>query len=350
MFFIDSGNCAVLNPASKEYEFTDCFEGRPFVCQVDQTPNEMHKEKMGWQPFYVHPMDNITKIGAEKWVGFMDIPVRETEMSRSSSFIQASIMTDMLPSNFTTEKGFSIGFWLKQQEDDTREQNIVIIDNHLFIKLKDGKPTIVIDDSGQTEEIVGHVLLTYDQWYFIGFTYSTDTKEAHLYVDETYGLDGEEGHFKVLTDNIWFGKEIEEEFLGFEIQFSGPTFEEGFKGEISCVQIYNIKLNPAQMYQISKICHVPKSYKRGKSCPPDFHLIGDECYKFMEKSDFLSAELACTAEANADYVTRLGFPLRHQHQQDLSILTHQLYSTDAFFLGLDTKGWYNNGCKKIIIF
>ena len=85
------------------------------------------------------------------------------------------------------------------------------------------------------------------------------------------------------------------------------------------------------------VCHVPLTYKRGKSCPPYFHLIGEECYKYINKTDFLSAELECTAEANADYVTRLGFPVRHQHQQDLSILAQQEYSAESFFLGLDTS-------------
>jgi hypothetical protein len=292
---------------------------------------------MGWQPSYVHPMDNVTETSSEHMVGFMDIPVREIEMTRSSSFIPSSTLSDVLPVTLTTKKGFSIGFWLKQQEESTREQNIIIIDNHLFLKLKDGKPTVGLDDNGITEEIIGHVTLRYDKWYFIGFTYNTETKEAHIYVDKSYGLDGEEGHFKVLTDNIWFGKEVEEDFTGFEIKFSGPIPYKGFKGEISCVQVYNSKLNPAQMYQVSKICHVPITYKRGKSCPPDFHLIGDECYKYMSKTDFLSAELECTAEANADYVTRIGFPIRHQHQQDLSVLAQQEYSAESFFLGLDTS-------------
>ena len=331
-----------MNPATGDLEFADCFETKQYLCQIDQTPHPDFIEKMGWWPNYVHPMVNITETSSEEFVGFLDNPVRQTELKKSAGFTKKiSKMEDILPETFQSEYGFTIGLWLRIIDDVTREQIILVIDSQVIMKLTDGKPTVVLcsdETCGSSEEITSHSILEVNTWNFIAFTYNTKDSVARIYVNETFGLDDKEGHFSNLTSNIWFGKVLDTEAgeLGFKIEYSGTDDDKLLHGEISCVQVYTKELSASQIYQVSKICHVPVEFPRSKFCPPDSHLIGTECFKFFSTpTDFVNAELECTSEPNKP-PSIVGYPSSYQLQQDLALIAKETYGVNAFFVGLDS--------------
>ena len=288
-------------------------------------------EKMGWWPAYVHPMDNITETSKEKLVGFPETPLNLTELFKPAFFIEESFMTDILPVTLTTSAGFTIGFWMMPIDDVTREQILVGIDNQVFLLLKNGKPTLKLcpdETCSSPVEIISHALLEANTWNYIAMTYETPTKTVRIYVNETFGLDNKEGHFEILTNNIWFGKLLPEGEKGFSISFSTQEEDKGYFGKLSCVQILPKYLIPSQIYKLSKTCHVPIDYPRAKSCAEGSHKIGDYCYKLMSTAEsFSKAEVSCTSESLPSKPGRLGYPVEYQHQQVVIHQSHFLTKT-----------------------
>ncbi len=276
---------------------------------------------MGWWPNYVHPMENITETSTELLVGFLETPVTQTELLRSAFFITESELRDVLPVTFQTKTGFSCGMWLKALEDLTRLQNIITIDRQLFIKLKDGKLLIKIcvdSTCNESIEVFSHVALELNVWNFIAISYETKTKNLVLYINETYGLEDKEGHTITLSDNFWFGKDLPEGEIGFDIKFSSSNEDSGFFGELSCVQMYTKYLLSSQIYQVSKVCHVSAEQLRGKNCPLNSYLIGDYCYSFLEYGkSYDKAETYCTSNPISGKPSIIGYPKEYQHQQVL---------------------------------
>ncbi len=318
-FVLGSGECSVFNPATKSLEFSECTGTNYYVCQVEQVAHEDFIERMGWWPDYVHPMDNITHSSKEILVGFPETPINLTELFRPAFFIEESFMTDILPVTLKTTAGFTMGFWMMPVDDVTREQVIVGIDSQIFILLKNRKPSLKLcsDEScGTPLEVISHAVLEPNTWNYIAVAYETPTKMLKLYVNESYGLDNKEGHYEILTNNVWFGKQISEGEEGFTISFSTQEESKGYFGKISCVQIFSKYLIDSQIYKMSKTCHVPVDYPRAKACPMGTHKIGDYCYKLMASAEsFTKAELSCALESLPDRPGRLGYPIEYQHQQ-----------------------------------
>ena len=274
---------------------------------------------MGWWPDYVHPMDDVSETSSETLVGFLETPVRQTELERSAYFIKESEMRDLLPITFQTKTGFSCAFWLKALEDIDRLQNVITIDNQLFIKLKDGKLLIEIcADSSCNEniEVFSHAALELNVWNFLAISYETKSKKLVLYINETYGLEDNEGHTITLSDNFWFGKDLPEGETGFNIYFSSSDDDSGFFGELSCIQIYTKYLLQSQIYQVSKVCHVSVEHPRANHCQPNSFKIGDYCYSFLGfGKSYDKAETYCTSHPNSGKPSRMGYPKEYQYQQ-----------------------------------
>ena len=83
-----SGNRVCYQILNNKSKLKYCFptQTKQYLCQIDQTPHPDFIEKMGWWPNYVHPMVNVTETSSEEFVGFLDNPVRQTELKKSAGF------------------------------------------------------------------------------------------------------------------------------------------------------------------------------------------------------------------------------------------------------------------------
>ena len=88
---------------------------------------------------------------------------------------------------------------------------------------------------------------------------------------------------------------------------------------------------------MSKICHVPPTFKRSKECSVDSYMIDNICYALSSKPmTYVEAQHACTSPANINKISVLAFPHKFQIQQELLGLAKQKYGIDSIYMGIDS--------------
>ena len=293
-------------------------------------------------PTYVHPLNNVTLTGSESLVGFSNIAVKETELLSSANFMGDifSYMTDViLPIGFSTVKGFTMGLWINPGTLDGNPY-VLSIDNILHIVILNKKPNFIYCPFDATNLVpcknqIVDIELKLESWQFLAFVFDSNTNRTFITVNETYGTEDKgESSFNIKQD------------IDFHIEYenSSPTIlfgknkdgDKPFVGKMSCFQYYNKPLTKSQIYQMSKVCHVPQDFKRAKSCPEEFFDIDDTCYKLSDKPmTYSEAQLTCTSPPNSIQITRFAYPTKYQLQQSLLILAKRSKDVESIFLGID---------------
>ena len=80
-----------------------------------------------------------------------------------------------------------------------------------------------------------------------------------------------------------------------KIKIGGITFagdEKRFHGSISCLQIYNVVMNEAEVINKTECPDLPTTTK-SSPCPEDFHPYGDKCIKVIKSLPILDIDDIC---------------------------------------------------------
>ena len=338
--FSGVGECLAIDTITVTIKFVPCSNQLGFICQVKQKPHPDKIEQMKL-PYYVHPLDNVTLNGFESLVGFSNKAVKETELPSSAHFMGdiSSYMTDVImPLGFSTTKGFTLGLWINPGTLDGNPY-VLSIDNILYIIIENKKPKLTYCPSGaadlsQCSHETVDIELKLNSWQFLAFVFDSNTNRTFITVNETYGtIDNGESSYNVKQVNFYVEYENTSPTIMFGKNINGERL---FVGKISCFQYYNKPLTKSQIYQMSQVCHVPKNYRRAKSCPEDSFEIDDTCYKLSDKPmTYTEAQLKCTSPPNSIQITRLAYPNKYQHQQSLLILAKRSKAVETVFLGID---------------
>ena len=330
------GECLALDVLNSEIKFLPCSEERQYICQINQKPHPDKIEAMKL-PYYVNPLDTVTETSTESFVGFSDITVSETELYSAASFMgdTTSYLSDkpLLP-GLSTQKGFTLSFWINPGKID-EEQNIFSIDNIIHLYMTNGEVTIKLCHiSGDPCEMAAaHKTLEVLQWNYVSVVYDSTNSLGTLFINESYGIANAESTFATVGD-LQFSTVFDE----FPTILFGKN-KDGDKpltAKLSCFQYFDKPLSKSQIYQLSKVCHVDQEYFRAKACPEDSILISKVCYKLSEKPmTYVEAQLTCTSPPNSKRVSRLAYPLKFQHQQNLLVMAKNNKSAEAIFMGVD---------------
>ena len=331
------GNCVVIDPITNDIQFSSCEIEFGFICQQEQTPLLDKIEAMHW-PNYVHPLDNVTETTQESFVGFSGEIVRTTELRSSADFMgeEYSYLTDqILPLGFNMNDGLSIGVWIYPKKVTPTSQCILTLEEQFSICLLDGTPVVTIcDKTFQTcKEIKGYGNLRENEWQYLSVTFDSQTGEVNIFINETYGIDslGESSSTFIQLMEFNITQTIE---LGIHVSETDPS---PLMAKLSCLQIFNKALSISQVYQMSKICHVPPTFKRSKECSVDSYMKDNICYELSSKSmTYVEAQHACTSPANINKISVLAFPHKFQIQQELLGLAKQKYGIDSIYMGIDS--------------
>ena len=326
-----------LDIISTELKFLECSEQLQYICQVKQTthPNNIESMKL---PYFVHPLDNITEANSESFVGFSNKSILKTELASAANFMGSSnsFLTDMsLPDKLSTLQGLTLGVWIYPRKLDG-EQYIMSIGDFIHFMLVDGRPRIDLfnEDGNSFRQTNAHALLVPMKWQFVAAVIYNNGISA-IFIDEHYG-------YKTNGEGVFTS---EREFFPITFEESSPQIifgnnqerDKGLLAKISCLQYYDKPLSKAQIYQMSKVCHVDKEYRRVKACPDDSILMDKTCYKMSAKPmTYTEAQLECTSPLNSNRVSRVAFPKSYQHHQNLLVLAHYSKSVDSIFIGADS--------------
>ena len=340
ILYTGSGNCVVLESPAGVYKLDDCFKEMPYICQTSQTTTPDEVEKMGI-PEYVHPLNNITDNSIEHNVGFSNISVWQTELSQPSIFKESaeSYIEVTNTKNISSKYGLTIGMWIRLRTNST--ERIPIWDSgskdplYIYFRYNEVRVRMCNNIACSDKPVkVSHKGIQLHVWTFIALTFDTEKEIGILFINETYGSNDAEGSYINFKTNGWFKNYV----VGQSMKIGATNVEKkGFLGEISCLQVSNKFLSPAQVYQLSKICHVDINYERAKPCPIGYKVIHQHCYKLSSSPmTYTDAELSCLSDPSDAYVTQLNIPTNFEIQNLLVLLVKQALNESQIWIGLDS--------------
>lgn len=341
VFLSGSGECLALDPSTNDYKFLPCVTELGYICQVQQTPHPDKVEALRW-PYYVHPLDKMSETSEESFVGFSNVPVHETNLGSSADFLgeTSSYITDIIqPLGFSLTSGITIGFWINPNDLIAQGQCVVSLDKLIDIKIPDGVPLISFcnEEGDACIEVKGKGKLEKNIWQFVAITFDSATKEVKIFVNETFGTD-EKGESTVSfitppSINKVFYESFPKLVIGNDFRRADPLL-----AKVSCLQLFDRPLSNAQIYQMSKICHLPPEYERYKACPPSSVLLSDICFTLSSKPmTYVEAQLECTSIEESKSISKLAYPLKYSVQQELLGLAKIKLGVTSIFLGLDSN-------------
>ena len=331
------GECVVLDPTTGDFQLTSCETEFGFICQQEQKPLSDKIESMQW-PYYVHPLDNVTETTQESFVGFPGEIVKETELGSSVDFMgeEFSYLTDqILPLGFNMNDGLSIGVWIYPKKVTPTSQCIMTLEKQFSICLLDGIPVVNICDMTVQicEEIKGYGTLKENEWQYLSVTFNSQTGEVNIFINETYGIDSLGESSSTVVQLMEFN-DTQVITLGRHFSETDPN---PLIAKLSCLQIFNKALSLSQVYQMSKICHLPPTFIRTKGCLEDSYMIENMCFELSSKPmTYMEAQYACTSPANVNKISVLAFPSRFQTQQELLAWAKQKYGVESIYMGIDS--------------
>ena len=136
-------------------------------------------------------------------------------------------------------------------------------------------------------------------WVYVAFTYDPFVKKGTFFVNDIHGYEATAGvpkeneYFEYDTMQWLTGKALEEPIRLGTKKYPEDN-ENSFAGKISCLQLYESILKPAQIYHI-KHCPLGADYLRFTPCPIGYYLFRDHCFKVSQTAaSFSEAELDCT--------------------------------------------------------
>ena len=138
-----------------------------------------------------------------------------------------------------------------------------------------------------------------EKWYFIGFTYSTYFKTGTFVINQVYGFEdseNKENNFFDYDTKFWLG--VNTQGFGISFRLGGKTNDfgsdiESFSGKMSCLQIYDISLQPSQIFHLST-CPLPRDHNIARQCPEGSTFFRNFCYKVSSKEEtFSKSEYSC---------------------------------------------------------
>ena len=318
-----------------------CITELGYICQVQQSPHPDKVEAMRW-PYYVHPLDKMSETSEESYVGFSDVLVHETNLGSSADFLGEtfSYITDIMqPLGFSLTSGITIGFWINPNDLIAQGQCVVALDKLINIEIPDGVPLInFCNEVGDAcIEVKGKGKLEKNIWQFVAITFDSASKEVKIFVNETFGTDEKgESTVSVITPpsiNKVFDESFPKLVIGNHFRRADPLL-----AKVSCLQIFDKPLSNAQIYQISKICHLPPEYERVEACPPSSVLINDICFTLSSKPmTYAEAQLECTSIEEYKSISKLAYPVKYSVQQELLGLAKIKLGVTSIFLGLDSN-------------
>lgn len=334
------GDCVGMDSPGDDFRLYDCVQELPFICQTSQTTHPDAIEKMGI-PEYVHPLDNVTDTSVERNVGFSNLSVSQTELAQPALFRESanSYFEEFITKNISTTYGLTITMWIRLRKNSTMRIPIWVTGSqnpfYMYFRYNQLRfrmcENIACTNSSMR---TSHKMIQLNVWTFIAMTYNNEKGIGYLFINETYGTDGAEGSHYTFKTNGWFKNHA----IGNTMTI-GASHEDnsGFPGEMSCLQISNKFLSPAQVYQLSQICHVDVNYKRSKPCPPGYKLIHEHCYKLSTNPlTYTEAELSCLSDPNDPYVTQLNIPVNFEILEMLSLDSKKAINTSQIWTGLDS--------------
>ena len=320
-----------------------------YMCESKQKTKEDLIDSME-RPHTIIPLDRVIDDNmTEFMVGFPNVSVLHTEL-KQSAFFQGSKKSYIDYNNiarFSTENGLSIGLWIKGIGQSIKPQTLMDfrrspLNNGLTIYIENDFINVrICNDEKCTTEILltSHTGITPESWTFVAFTFNTLTNAGTFFVNHTYGIKNEESGYFEIGSNDWF---ISKDKLS-SLRIGGSVMDDSaFLGEISCLQLYNKTLNPAQIFQLSQICHVDKSYERSKVCPEGYFLLHKHCYRASQAPmTYVDAQLSCLSDPSDSYVTDIAFPENYQIQEIFVAIAKRILNVDQIFVGLDSESGKN---------
>ena len=195
------------------------------------------------------------------------------------------------------------------------ENNMTLLDSRQFESSKNlyleinsiGQLNVTTPD-GQSFLTPSSNPITTKTWHFVAFTFSTFDGKGGFMVDEKFGFENassneiQKGNYFFYDSNSWMPESTK-----YPIRIGGNkfNFSKNFAGQISCIQILDKMLSPAQIYDYMN-CSVLNNYKQNK-CPEGYLLMDGLCYIVKDKPrKFHDAEVRCLPPPGHDGIWTQG--------------------------------------------
>ena len=325
----------------------DCNEVLPFVCETKQKPKEDLIEVLG-TPTLVIPLDKEDpEVMTEFRIGFPNVTILETELKQSAffqgnrhSFIDFTNLTALSSIN-----GFTVGMWIKTTSPIVEPRTIL----HMIKGDQQNGISLFIENDligfkmckdktcSSHEKFNAHTEINPQSWTYVAVTIDSVYTHGTFFVNETKGIKDEENSYFKIESNAWLI--LRDSFTSLKIgAIANEDNDKAFVGEISCIQFFSKPLRPAEIYQLSKVCHVPKTYERGKACPDGYFQLYSKCYRLSDSpKNYLDAKMSCLPTPGDSFPTLMAFPLNYQLQEILAMKAKQTNGIAKVMVGLDSE-------------
>ena len=321
------GDCLILDQTSNSLviKHSDCAAQHNYICMKKQQPDEEHLWQLLNATQVILPLDQEYKLKAygqeeknikDSKVSILDLKT-PTGLIGSAGFLRTLPSFIKLPNNLRVyfSLGITIVAWINIDHSISENQKLLLTDGsriigdksfEFFITKKRGVMLLGAQLCYLERESDEKCMFYYSHsdmkidlktWTYVGFTYSTDDDKGTFYINDTYGTESGEGTFFHHTANGW----VDQGALKNSITI-GTNKERtlSFGGQISCLQIYEHHVNPAQAMFLQKC---PVDYNDDTMCPDDYFHYNHRCFRLHGiKTDFTTAEFSCSSDS--DYPTR----------------------------------------------
>ena len=164
----------------------------------------------------------------------------------------------------------------------------------------------------QSFESMSSTPILEETWVHVGFTYDPYLKHGTFFINDVYGY---ENTTDISKENEYFDFDTEQWLTGIAmeepIRLGSKKYpkdnQNSFVGKISCFQMYESILRPAQIHHLKK-CPLDPSYHHFNLCPGGYYFFRQHCYKLSSTDQtFSEAELDCATHPGIDiFKSNLG--------------------------------------------
>ena len=273
-----NGNCLSLQRSDNGFNLKQnlCTEDMNYVCMKHQQMKPESSWSLEKSLQLLLPLDRVSTINS---IGENAITITQhlvafsedgcpSKLNGSASFLREYPSHIQIPESnaVKTQFGLTVLAWVLVRIPLNDDEKIYIFDENteddngfsLFIQMKNSKlilgAKLCSEDNEQVvtcDSFTSHesMELKMDIWTYVGFTFSTDDMEGTFFVNEAFGA--ATGSNFYYNTNHWLKSPMKGAFVG-----NDRMLNKGFGGEISCLQIYEYRINAAQSWDLQR-CPVP---------------------------------------------------------------------------------------------